>query len=97
MTSDHDLRTSNKPVPQSIRKQWERLAQDISEHDRLYYQEDRSTVSNAHYDDLRDQIKTLERAYPNLVRVGTPSASVGYAPDQRFQAVFHQDSFEPAT
>jgi NAD-dependent DNA ligase len=41
-----------------------RLAAEIAEHDRSYYQEDRPTISDAAYDALRQRNAAIKRRFP---------------------------------
>jgi DNA ligase (NAD+) len=66
------------------------LAREIAEHDRLYHQEDRPTVSDADYDRLRARNLEIEAAFPNLVRPDSPSLRVGAAPLDKFSKVEHK-------
>ncbi len=67
----------------------ERLAEDISEHDRRYYAEDAPTVSDAEYDRLRIRNAEIEARFPELVRPDSPSHKVGAAPSGTFGKVTH--------
>ncbi|MBB5755262.1 NAD-dependent DNA ligase LigA [Prosthecomicrobium pneumaticum] len=66
-----------------------RLAAEIAEHDRRYFQDDAPTVSDADYDALRRRLRALEGRFPALA-AGGPSAKVGAAPAQRFAKVAHR-------
>jgi DNA ligase (NAD+) len=66
-----------------------RLAAEIGEHDKRYYQEDAPTVSDAAYDELRRRNEAIEARFPALVREDTPSKKVGAAPTQKFAKVRH--------
>jgi DNA ligase (NAD+) len=68
----------------------ERLAQEIAEHDRRYYQEDRPAISDAEYDALRQRNQDIEARFPELVRADSPSARVGAAPAEKFAKVRHR-------
>lgn len=68
----------------------ERLAAEIAEHDRRYYEEDRPTVSDAAYDALRARNLAIEARFPDLVREDSPSLRVGYAPAEKFEKVRHR-------
>ncbi|MCC6982698.1 MAG: NAD-dependent DNA ligase LigA [Bauldia sp.] len=68
----------------------ERLAAEIAEHDRRYYQEDAPTISDAEYDLLRVRNNTIEARFPKLVRADSPSLRVGAAPVGRFAKVKHR-------
>jgi hypothetical protein len=57
-----------------------RLAAEIGEHDKRYYQEDAPTVSDAAYDALRRRNEAIEARFPHLVRPDSPSVRVGSVP-----------------
>src|SRR6202049_3794931 len=67
----------------------ERLAAEIGEHDRRYYQEDAPSVSDAAYDALRRRNEAIEARFPRLVRPDSPSSRVGSAPAAKFAEVRH--------
>jgi DNA ligase (NAD+) len=66
-----------------------RLAQEIAEHDRRYYQDDAPTVSDAQYDALRQRNAAIEARFPGLVLAESPSQRVGAQPAGRFAKVRH--------
>jgi len=66
-----------------------RLAAEIAENDRLYYQEDRPHISDAAYDALRERNDAIEKRFPHLIRADSPSRRVGAAPTGRFRKVRH--------
>ncbi len=55
-----------------------RLAKQIAHHNRLYHAEDAPEISDAEYDALVRRNAELEAAFPQLVRVDSPSAAVGH-------------------
>jgi len=84
---------ADKPVEQlteaEAKKELERLASEIAEHDRRYYQDDAPTVSDAEYDALRRRNNEIEAAFPELIRKDSPSQRVGAKPTERFPKVRH--------
>ncbi len=66
-----------------------RLAAEIAEHDRRYYQQDDPLVSDAEYDALRRRNLAIEARFPALKRADSPSERVGAAPVARFGKVVH--------
>jgi len=66
-----------------------RLAAEIAEHDRRYYQEDAPTVSDAQYDALRRRYSAIETRYPQLRTAESLTQHVGAAPSARFAKVRH--------
>jgi DNA ligase (NAD+) len=71
------------------RTEWKRLALELEEHDRLYYQEDAPKVSDAQYDALRQRFNAIEKRFPEFVSAQSPSQKVGAAPSGRFRKVRH--------
>ncbi len=66
-----------------------RLAQEIAEHDRRYYQQDAPTVSDAEYDALRQRYNAIEARFPQLRTAQSLTQHVGAAPSARFAKVRH--------
>ena len=66
-----------------------RLATEIAEHDRRYYQEDAPTVSDAEYDRLRNRYAAIEARFPQLRTLESLTQRVGAAPAARFAKVRH--------
>src|SRR5262245_10255777 len=84
---------ADKPVEQlteaEAKKELERLASEIAENDKRYYQEDAPTISDAEYDALRQRNNEIEAAFPELIRHDSPSQRVGAKPAERFDKVRH--------
>ena len=66
-----------------------RLAAQIGEHDRLYYQVEAPLISDAAYDALKRRNAEIEAAFPDLIRPDSPSKRVGAAPASTFRPVAH--------
>jgi DNA ligase (NAD+) len=66
-----------------------RLAAEIAEHDRRYYQEDAPTVTDAEYDRLRQRYGAIEARLPQLQTRDSLTQRVGAAPSARFAKVRH--------
>ena len=83
----------DKPVEllteEEARAELARLAHDIADNDRLYYQEDAPRVSDAEYDALRRRNDEIEKRFPELIRHDSPSQRVGAKPAERFEKVRH--------
>jgi len=69
--------------------EYARLAAEIAEHDRRYYQEDAPTVSDAAYDALRRRYGAIEARFPQLRTVESLTQRVGAAPSARFAKIHH--------
>ena len=85
--------TTTIPVPElteaQAKAELKRLAAEIAEHDRRYYQEDAPTITDAAYDALRERNAAIEARFPHLVRPDSPSKRVGAAPARGFAKVRH--------
>ena len=55
-----------------------RLAREIARHNRLYHADDAPEVTDAEYDALVRRNAELEAAFPQLIRVDSPSVLVGH-------------------
>src|SRR3954453_23940297 len=66
-----------------------RLAGEIAEHDRRYYQQDAPSVTDAEYDALWRRNAAIEVRFPELIRADSPSRRLGAAPTGRFKKVRH--------
>lgn len=61
----------------------------IAEHNARYYQANAPTISDAQFDALVLELKTLERERPELRTPDSPTQQVGAAPLEAFDAVEH--------
>lgn len=71
------------------RAELERLAAAIAAADVAYHQQDRPEISDAAYDALKRRNDAIEQAFPELVRIDSPSGRVGAAPAEGFAKVRH--------
>ena len=76
-------------TPAQAKKELARVAREIARHDRLYYQDSATVLSDAEYDALRRRNEALEARFPDLVRADSPSHRVGAPPDEGFAKVTH--------
>jgi DNA ligase (NAD+) len=66
-----------------------RLAIELGEHDRRYFQDDAPLVSDADYDALKRRNGAIEARFPALIRPDSPSRKVGAARSAAFAPVTH--------
>lgn len=74
-----------------IYQQYRELAAQIRHHDWLYYEKNEPVLSDAAYDQLRQELLKLEAAYPELITPESPSLQVGSSPAQDFKKAIHQE------
>ena len=79
----------DKLTPAQAKAELKRLAVEIGEHDKRYYQDDAPTVSDAVYDALRRRNNAIEQRLPDLIRADSPSRRIGAPPAQKFAKIRH--------
>jgi DNA ligase (NAD+) len=65
------------------------LRREIAHHNRLYYELDRPSISDAEYDALLAELRVLEREHPELITADSPTQRVGAQPSGKFAKVRH--------
>ena len=87
------IKTDKTPVELLTKKQaaaeHARLGQEIAQHDKRYYQDDRPTVSDAEYDALRARYTAIEARFPELRTLESLSLKIGAAPARGFAKIRH--------
>jgi len=78
-----------KPVLTAVKKETEKLRDEIRRHEYLYHVADEPEISDAAFDKLMNRLKELEATYPNLVTPDSPTSRVGGTPREGFQTVRH--------
>ena len=73
----------------NIKKQIQRLRQQIREHDRLYYVLNRPEITDEQYDRLFAELVQLEGANPELITANSPTQRVSGEPLEGFGSVRH--------
>jgi DNA ligase (NAD+) len=72
-----------------VKKEVEKLREEIRRHEYLYYVKDEPEISDAAFDKLMNKLKELEAEHPELTTPDSPSVRVGGAPREGFQTVRH--------
>jgi DNA ligase (NAD+) len=73
----------------AVRKEVEKLREDIARHEYLYYVKDEPEISDGAFDKLMNRLKELEAAHPGLATPDSPTVRVGGTPREGFQTVRH--------
>ncbi|WP_419926053.1 NAD-dependent DNA ligase LigA [Candidatus Poriferisocius sp.] len=66
------------------------LVELVRYHDQRYHADDAPEITDAEYDQLRQDLIELEAAHPELVRKGSPTQTVGADPSTLFEPVEHR-------
>src|SRR4030042_6497376 len=66
------------------------LREEINRHNHLYYVLDQPEISDAEYDQLFDELVELERKYPELIALDSPTQRVGAPPLEAFKTIRHR-------
>lgn len=80
----------SKPQQTEAAKRIASLRAEILRHDRLYYIEAATEISDREYDALMAELTALEQANPELVTADSPTRRVGGAPLAGFETVSHR-------
>jgi DNA ligase (NAD+) len=72
-----------------IKKETEKLREDIRHHEYLYYVADEPEISDAAFDKLMNRLKSLEAEFPELITPDSPTLRVGGTPREGFTNVKH--------
>ncbi|MDQ7018338.1 MAG: NAD-dependent DNA ligase LigA [Robiginitomaculum sp.] len=83
------LKDVDQLSPDEAAQELARLAREIAQHDRHYYEKDAPRISDAAYDELRRRNHAIEARFPDLVRPDSPSKRVGTRPAEGFGKVAH--------
>ena len=74
---------------EAIKKQVEKLREEIEYHNYRYYILDQPEISDAQYDRLMRELQKLEEQYPELRSPNSPTQRVGAHPLEAFEIVRH--------
>ncbi|MCD6399860.1 NAD-dependent DNA ligase LigA [candidate division WOR-3 bacterium] len=77
-------------IPEGIRKEIERLREEIRYHDYRYYVLNNPVISDYEYDQLVKKLEKLEKEYPELITPDSPTQRVGEAYTGEFPPVEHR-------
>lgn len=74
----------------ALRAEVEQLRIELSRHNRLYYVEAKSEISDLEYDRLLQRLQQIEREHPELDASDSPTHKVGGEPIEGFTQVEHR-------
>lgn len=71
-------------------KEIARLTEQINYHNELYYQQNKSEISDYEFDQLLKKLQGLEEQFPELKKADSPTQRVGGTITKEFKQVVHQ-------
>jgi DNA ligase (NAD+) len=77
-------------VPAAAAARAAQLRAELAQHDYRYYVLDDPSVSDAEYDRLMSELRSLEAAHPQLVTADSPTQRVSGTPSAEFREVVHR-------
>lgn len=75
---------------ETARKKVRDLTDKVNYHNELYYQQHRTEISDAEFDQLLRQLEDLEKQFPELREPDSPTQRVGGTITKEFPTVFHR-------
>ena len=72
-----------------VQKRLDELREEVNHHLYRYHVLDEPEISDAEYDRLYDELKSLEEEHSDLITPDSPTQRVGAPPSERFQKVQH--------
>ncbi|WP_346655203.1 NAD-dependent DNA ligase LigA [Arthrobacter sp. 260] len=85
---DIELAPDQTPVD-SLREEYDSLAEEVRRHRFAYYNENAPTISDAEFDELFRRLEKIEALHPELVANDSPTQEVGGDASSAFAAVDH--------
>ena len=78
-----------------VQEKYTKLRNEIEYHNNLYYNEDKSLISDMEYDALMRELKQLEQEYPELLKneengESSPTEKIGGTASEKFSKVRHR-------
>src|SRR5436190_4628455 len=77
------------PALKDVQARLDELRQELNHHLYRYHVLDDPEVSDAEYDRLYDELKTLEEEHPDLITPDSPTQRVGAPPSEKFEKFEH--------
>src|SRR6478609_59260 len=72
------------------KKKIQELADQVNYHNDLYYQKNKSEISDFEFDQLLEQLNKLEKEFPEFKQPDSPTQRVGGTITKEFPSVVHQ-------
>jgi DNA ligase (NAD+) len=77
-------------APEEAKKEIGILTERINHHNYLYYQENRTEISDYEFDQMLEKLINLEKQFPQFIQADSPTRRVGGAITKEFVTVLHR-------
>jgi DNA ligase (NAD+) len=77
-------------APEQAKKEIETLTEKINYHNQLYYQQNKTEISDFEFDELLKKLISLEQQFPHLRDPNSPTQRVGGTITKEFPTVYHR-------
>src|SRR5690606_21826328 len=81
---------ARKMTPEQAAREIRKLTDTINRHNELYYQENRTEISDYEFDQLLEKLAALEKQFPELKSPDSPTQRVGGTITKEFETVYHR-------
>ncbi len=83
------MHRGDEQTSSDVRDRHARLCEELERHNRLYYVEAQTEISDLEFDALLRELQTIEQNHPGLVTPDSPTQRVGGEPVEGFKTVRH--------
>ncbi len=84
------MTTRSNSRDQAMKDDYQRLIEQIQQHDYDYYVRNESTIPDAEYDRMMQRLRDIEADHPDWVTADSPTQRVGGQPQEGFAEVQHE-------
>jgi DNA ligase (NAD+) len=77
-------------TPEQAKKEIEELSEKINYHNHLYYQENKTEITDYEFDQMLEKLISLEKQYPQFKDPHSPTQRVGGTITKEFATVYHR-------
>ena len=77
-------------IPRHIQERYKKLKEAVNRHRHLYYVQEMPEIADSAYDELEQELISIEEQHPTLVSPDSPTQRVGGQPETSFKKVLHK-------
>src|SRR5690606_8700674 len=81
---------ARKMTAEQAAREIKKLTDSINKHNELYYQENRTEISDYEFDQMLESLAALEKDFPELKQPDSPTQRVGGTITKEFATVYHR-------